>query len=76
MNEKCIELGKTGLKVVKLGLGAAPFGSEYGNVSADQCSATLNRALQEGITYIDTAPWYGDGTFFYKAVPVLKITGY
>jgi aryl-alcohol dehydrogenase-like predicted oxidoreductase len=56
-----IKLGETGLEVTKLGLGAAPFGSCYGETNKEDCEKTLNRALEEGTIYIDTAPWYGNG---------------
>jgi len=56
-----VELGKTGLKVQKLALGAAEFGECYGGVTTEDCQATLNKALENGPLYIDTAPWYGQG---------------
>lgn len=57
-----VKLGQTGLEVLKLGLGAAPFASAcYGEVSVKNCETTLKRAIEEGVTYIDTAPWYGNG---------------
>ena len=66
MSEKYTALGKTELKVVKLGLGAAPFASLcYGDVTVEECKATLNKAIEQGVTYIDTAPWYGQGRYIY-----------
>ncbi len=62
-------LGRTGLNVSAVALGCAPFGyvnqandwdpwSERGRRTA---IATIHRALDLGINYIDTAPLYGDG---------------
>ena len=62
-----VKLGKTGLEVLKLGLGASPFASAcYGEVNEESCEKTLKRSIEEGVTYIDTAPWYGNGRDFFK----------
>ena len=64
-----VKLGQTGLEVLKLGLGAAPFASAcYGEVSVNNCEMTLKRAIEEGVTYIDTAPWYGNGRISCKNI--------
>ena len=39
--------------------GAAPLGNEYGEVDADEMHATVNAALDAGITTFDTSPYYG-----------------
>ena len=55
-------LGRTGLHVSRLGLGGAPIGGLYrAAVSVEQAVAIVHRALGRGITFIDTAPAYGDG---------------
>ena len=46
-------LGKTGLTVSEIGLGAAQIGSI--DLPDKQVEAVLNRALDLGITFIDTA---------------------
>ncbi len=51
-------LGNTGLEVSRLGLGLA----EIGNLSLDdlaQAASVLNQALDNGITFLDTAACYG-----------------
>ena len=53
------ELGKTGLKVSVLSLGVSPFGGAFGPVDEGQCQACLDRALDLGINYLDTSPYYG-----------------
>jgi L-galactose dehydrogenase len=52
-------LGKTGLQVSALGLGASPFGGVFGAVSDEQCKNCLDRALDLGINFIDCSPYYG-----------------
>jgi D-threo-aldose 1-dehydrogenase len=44
-----------------MGLGTATFGGLYTSMSQEQCDAAINCALDNGITYIDTAPHYGKG---------------
>jgi aryl-alcohol dehydrogenase-like predicted oxidoreductase len=51
-------LGKTGLEVSELGLGGL-FVSSYGS-AYEQAAAAVHRALELGVTYIDTAPGYYD----------------
>jgi len=51
-------LGKTGLEVSELGLGGlfiSSYGSEY-----EDARAAIHRALELGVTYIDTAPGYAN----------------
>ena len=52
-------LGKTGVSVSRLAYGCGTSWSLYGTF--DEAVATLSRALDLGITYIDTAVSYGDG---------------
>ncbi|HEY3586229.1 MAG TPA: aldo/keto reductase, partial [Myxococcaceae bacterium] len=47
-------LGKTGPTVSALGLGAMGMSDFYGPADRDESIATLNAALDEGITLIDT----------------------
>ena len=49
-------LGRTGLKISRTGFGALPIQ----RVSFDEAAALLNRAVDGGITYIDTARAYTD----------------
>ncbi len=54
-------LGRTGHAVTRLGLGAAHIvGGQGGDLSDDAAIATVHRALDVGITYLDTAPLYGE----------------
>lgn len=64
-----VEFGNTGLKVSRIGLGGYPFGGvnrarnwdPYSDKGRATAIATMQRALDLGINYIDTAPGYGDG---------------
>src|SRR5436309_3363438 len=69
-------LGKTGISVSEIGLGAWELGGSYylrdrssanndpagyDDVTADEAVATIHWGLEHGLTFIDTAPIYGDG---------------
>lgn len=54
-------LGRTGLTVSEIGLGTWAFAAQaYGAVDRRQALATVRAALDEGITFFDTAPLYGN----------------
>ena len=55
------EIGKTGLRVTRLGMGGAPLGGLFADVAGDVASQTVRRALKLGVRYFDTAPLYGHG---------------
>src|SRR5690348_7626842 len=54
-------VGKTQLTVPMIGLGTAPMGGMYRPISQEQASAVVHYALDNGIRFIDTAPYYGCG---------------
>ncbi len=54
-------LGATDVSVTRLGIGTAGIGNLYRTVSDAEASATLAAAFAAGITYVDTAPHYGQG---------------
>jgi aryl-alcohol dehydrogenase-like predicted oxidoreductase len=55
-------LGRTGLSVSEIGFGAWALGGTMWGGADDQASlAALARALELGVTLIDTALVYGDG---------------
>jgi aryl-alcohol dehydrogenase-like predicted oxidoreductase len=66
---KYATFGRTGLRVSRIGLGGFPFGGVNRAAGWDPWSpdgrrsaiATVHRAIERGITYVDTAPSYGDG---------------
>src|SRR2546423_14623824 len=51
-------LGRSGLKVSAIGLGGNTFGA---TVDGDEAIATIRRALDCGVTFIDTADVYSRG---------------
>ena len=42
-----------------IGFGAAPLGGEYGAVDERQAIRVLGAALEAGINFFDTSPYYG-----------------
>lgn len=55
------ELGRTGMRVTRLGFGAWAIGSKgYGKVERDDAEAALRAYLDAGGNFIDTARGYGD----------------
>ncbi len=55
------ELGRTGWNVSTISFGAWAIGGTWGNVDDDESFAALNRALDLGVNFFDTADVYGDG---------------
>jgi D-threo-aldose 1-dehydrogenase len=58
---RSVELGRTGLRVSRLGLGLASIGGMFAAVPQQQAVATIDRAWELGIRLFDTAPVYGYG---------------
>lgn len=56
-----VQIGRTGLRVTRLGLGGAPLGGLFQDVQGEDAVATVRRALEIGINFFDTAPLYGHG---------------
>ena len=63
------DFGSTGLRVTPIALGGYPFGGvnraagwdPFGEEGRRTATATVHRAIERGITYVDTAASYGDG---------------
>ena len=55
------KLIKSNYELPILGFGAAPFMLSNNNINNDSSAKTINSALNMGINYFDTAPWYGLG---------------
>src|SRR5258705_1790110 len=55
------ELGRSGLKVGAIGLGCMGMSQSYGPPDDDESVRTIHRALDLGVTLIDTADAYGKG---------------
>jgi aryl-alcohol dehydrogenase-like predicted oxidoreductase len=54
-------LGRTGLRVSRLGYGAGAVGGLMVRGTSAEQTRAIAHALDVGITYFDTAPGYGDG---------------
>jgi D-threo-aldose 1-dehydrogenase len=54
-------LGRSPVEITRLGLGSAPLGGLFTEVSDADAEATIERAWALGIRYFDTAPLYGYG---------------
>src|SRR5262245_47703472 len=54
-------LGSIGWKVSEISFGAWAIGGSWGKQSDEESMATLHRAIDLGINFIDTADVYGDG---------------
>ncbi len=67
--------GRTGREVSEIGFGAWAIGASWGHVDESDAIAALNTALDEGVTFIDTADVYGDGRSEKLIARVLRARG-
>ena len=56
------KLGSQGLEVSALGLGCMGMSEFYGTTDEDEAIATIHRAIELGVTFLDTADMYGPFT--------------
>ncbi len=54
-------LGRTGWKVSSVSFGSWAIGGSWGDVDDSESLAALNKALDMGVNFFDTADVYGDG---------------
>lgn len=54
-------LGRTGWQVSEISFGAWAIGGSWGDVDDSESLAALNRSIELGVNFIDTADVYGDG---------------
>jgi aryl-alcohol dehydrogenase-like predicted oxidoreductase len=54
-------LGKTGLTVPVLSFGASSLGQEFRQVDVNEALRSVHVALDAGMNFIDTSPYYGRG---------------
>ena len=54
-------LGKTGIELTKLSFGASSLGAEFRNVDLNEAFRSVHVALDGGMNFIDTSPFYGRG---------------
>ncbi len=53
------QLGRTGLSVSILSYGTAPLGGAYGPADTEECKRAVHLAIDEGINFFDSSPYYG-----------------
>ena len=58
---KTRRIGQTDLSVTTLGIGTAPLGGNFADITYDEALAIIAQAFDAGATFIDTAPFYGFG---------------
>jgi D-threo-aldose 1-dehydrogenase len=58
---RTLPLGRTALRVTRLGLGTAPLGGPYEDVDEEAAQDTVRAAYDAGVRLFDTAPLYGFG---------------
>ncbi len=58
---QCRQLGRTELELPILSFGASSLGQEFRNVTLDEVFASIRVALELGMNFIDTSPFYGRG---------------
>jgi L-galactose dehydrogenase len=54
-------LGQTGLKLAQLSFGASSLGQEFRSVDLNEALRSVRTALDLGMNFIDTSPYYGRG---------------
>ncbi len=54
-------LGQTGLKLPALSFGASSLGAEFRSVDIGEAMSAVHAALDVGMNFIDTSPFYGRG---------------
>ena len=58
---KTRRLGKTDLQLPILSFGASSLGAEFRNVTVEEALKSVHVALECGLNFIDTSPFYGRG---------------
>lgn len=54
-------LGNTGIELTKLSFGASSLGAEFRSVDLNEAFRAVHVALDAGMNFIDTSPYYGRG---------------
>ncbi len=54
-------LGKTGIELTRLSFGASSLGQEFRTVDLNEALRSVQVAIERGMNFIDTSPFYGRG---------------
>jgi len=68
-------LGNTGLEISVLGFGSAPLGDLFAILDDETAIAAAETAASLGVTYFDTAPFYGQGLAEHRVGTALRRRG-
>jgi D-threo-aldose 1-dehydrogenase len=55
------KIGQTDIEVDVLGVGGAPFGGNFATLGRSEAVGVLQTAFEAGLSFVDTAPFYGFG---------------
>jgi len=61
-HDQQVSYGRAGLTVSALGVGCAPLGGLFSSVPDENVERLIARAMELGVNYFDTAPFYGHGS--------------
>jgi L-galactose dehydrogenase len=53
------QLGRTGLKVSKIGFGTSALGNAFGDIDPGEGMRAVHQAVDSGINFFDSSPYYG-----------------
>lgn len=67
-----IKLGKTNIKITKLGFGTLPMGKLQAKMSIQEGADLIRYAINKGINFIDTACVYGSDEYIKNALISIK----
>ncbi len=65
-------LGRTDVTLSQLGFGGAPLGELFETVAEATARRTVETAVELGVRYFDTSPWYGHGLSEHRLGQVLR----
>ncbi len=52
-------LGQTGINLSVISFGGAPLGNEFGGIDLAEAQRAVHLAIDRGLTFFDTSPYYG-----------------
>ncbi len=66
------KLGRTNIELTRLGFGGGSLGDGAASIPDTQADETVVAALEAGLTFFDTSPWYGLGLNEHRMGRVLR----
>jgi D-threo-aldose 1-dehydrogenase len=70
-----VSFGRAGLKISQLGIGTATLGGMFHTVEEDTSDEMIKSAINSGLNYFDTAPFYGHAKSEFRLGRGLKLAG-